>query len=75
MKKRKKSRNYHITGSVEVCHITRGKRKVCILNLNKEVDEEFVENSGSIVTKSPIYRRNATQISPQEEIFSSGSCT
>jgi hypothetical protein len=73
MKKRRKSRNYYVTGSIEVCNITTGRRKVTILQLNKVPAEEIIEYSGSIVTKNPIYNRNITQDEPQEEIFSSGS--
>lgn len=73
MKKRRKSRNYYVTGSIEVCNITSGRRKVAILQLNNGRGEEIIEYSGSIVTKNPIYSRNVTQDELQEEIFSSGS--
>lgn len=71
-RKKKRNRNYRLTGSIEVCNITRGRRKTTLLHLDTPAQVEIVEISGSIVEKSPIYTRNVTEEVPKE-IFSSGS--
>jgi len=54
-RKRKKSRDYCLTGVIEVCNITRGRRNVSLLDLDKPVNIEILEISGSNVEKSSIY--------------------
>ena len=51
-KKRNKSKNYDITGIVEVINITPGHRKATILNLDERRSVEKTEISGSIVIKT-----------------------
>ena len=71
-KKRKKSRNYKLSGSIEVYNITRGRRKATILNLDEPLIIEIMEYSGSIVTKSPNYDNDDSE-NQQEEISGCGS--
>jgi hypothetical protein len=71
-KKRKKSRNYNLSGSIEVYNITRGRRKATILNFDEPLITEIVEYSGSIVRKSPNYDNDDPE-SRKEEISSCGS--
>ena len=54
-RKKRRSRNYDITGIVEVIYLTPGNRKTTLLNFDKEPTVENTEISGSIVTKMPIY--------------------
>ena len=54
-RKKRRSRNYDITGIVEVIYLTPGNRKTTLLNFDKEPTVENTEVSGSIVTKTPIY--------------------
>jgi hypothetical protein len=54
-KKRRKSRHYPLTGIIEVCYITRGQRKTCVIDLDSPQPEKIMEFSGSIVEKRPIY--------------------
>ena len=57
MSRRKRRRkNYDITGVVEVIYLTPGNRKTTLLNF--EVEVENTQISGSIVTKTPIYEGN-----------------
>ena len=72
-KKRKKSRDYCITGIIEVCNITRGRRSATLLNLDEPVNIEILEISGSNVTKSPIYDTTNEKSNEKEEILTSGS--
>jgi IS4 transposase len=67
-KKRNKSKNYDITGIVEVYNITRGRRKATILNFDEPLITEIVEHSGSIVIKRAIYEANATKELSNQEI-------
>tara|TARA_R110000824_G_scaffold5210_1_gene24211 strand:+ start:759 stop:986 length:228 start_codon:yes stop_codon:yes gene_type:complete len=71
-RKKRRGRNYQLTGSVEVCNITRGRRNTTLLHLGTRVQVEIVEISGSIVEKSSIYSRNVKEEVPKE-IFGSGS--
>ena len=57
-KKRRRSRNYDITGVVEVIYLTPGNRKATTLNFDKEEEVKNTQISGSIVTKTPIYEGN-----------------
>jgi hypothetical protein len=70
--KKRRSRNYQLTGSIEICNITPGRRKTTLLHLGSPLQVEIVEISGSIVEKSSIYSRNVKEEDPKE-IFSSGS--
>ena len=59
MSRRKRRRkNYDITGVVEVSYLTPGNRKTTLLNFDLEVEVENTQISGSIVTKTPIYEGN-----------------
>ena len=59
MSRRKRRRkNYDITGVVEVIYLTPGNRKTTLLNFDLEVEVENTQISGSIVTKTPIYEGN-----------------
>ena len=69
-KKRKRSRNYNLSGSVEIYNITPGHRKATILNFDEPLITEIVERSGSIVTKSPNYDNDDSE-NRQEEISAS----
>ena len=71
-KKRKRSRNYNLSGSVEICNITPGHRKAMILNFDEPLITEIVERSGSIVIKSPNYDNDDSE-NQQEEISASRS--
>jgi|2_EtaG_2_1085320.scaffolds.fasta_scaffold104653_3 hypothetical protein len=71
-RKKRRSRNYQLTGSIEVCNITRGRRKTTLLHLGTPVQVEIVEIFDSIVEKSSIYSRNVKEEVPKE-IFGSGS--
>jgi hypothetical protein len=71
-RKKRRSRNYQLTGSIEVCNITRGRRETTLLHLGEPTQVEIVEISGSIVEKRPIYSRNVKEEVPKE-IFGSGS--
>ena len=57
-KKKRRSRNYDITGVVEVIYLTPGSRKTTTLNFDKEEEVKNTQISGSIVTKTPIYEGN-----------------
>jgi hypothetical protein len=72
-KKRKRSHNYKLSGSVEVYNITRGHRKATILNLDEPMIAEILEYSGSIVIKSPNYDNDEPKVR-KEKISSQGSC-
>lgn len=72
-KKRKRSHNYKLSGSVEVYNITRGQRKATILNLDEPMIAEILEYSGSIVIKSPNYDNDEPKVR-KEKISSQGSC-
>jgi hypothetical protein len=72
-KKRNRSKNYDITGIVEVYNITRGRRKATILNFDEPFIAEIVEYSGSIVIKRAIYEENATKELSNQEIHSERS--
>jgi|TARA_R110000824_G_scaffold192677_1_gene374935 hypothetical protein len=67
-KKRNRSKNYDITGVVEVYNITRGKRKATILNFDEPLITEIIEHSGSIVIKRAIYEASATKEPSNQEI-------
>jgi|7_EtaG_2_1085326.scaffolds.fasta_scaffold56260_1 hypothetical protein len=67
-RKRNKSKNYDITGVVEVINITPGHRKAARLNLDDSRVAEKTEISGSIVIKRAIYEANATKELSNEEI-------
>ena len=49
-RKKRRSRNYDITGIVEVIYLTPGNRKTTLLNFDKDPTVENTEISGSIVT-------------------------
>ena len=72
-KKRKRNRNYCLTGIIEVYNITRGRRSATVLNFDKPIETEIMENSGSIVTKSSIYDSHATEVGEKKEVPRSGS--
>ena len=59
---------------IEVINITKGRRCTTILNFDEESLVKNLEISGSIVEKSPIYKRDAPNTEQEESIFSSGSC-
>tara|TARA_B100000686_G_scaffold230537_1_gene237930 strand:- start:375 stop:611 length:237 start_codon:yes stop_codon:yes gene_type:complete len=67
-KKRKKSKNYDITGIVEVINITPGHRKATQINFDDPPSTENTEFSGSIVIKRAIYETHVTENSSNEEI-------
>ena len=71
MSRKKKTRNYKVTGTVEVYNITPGQRNFTKLDFDDPKIIENIEYSGSIVIKSSIYDTDATEI---EEIFSDRSC-
>ena len=73
-RKKRKNKNYNICGVIEVINITKGRRCATILNLDEKPLVENLEISGSIVTKSPIYKRDAPNTEQEENIFGSGSC-
>jgi len=72
-RKRKKSRDYCLTGVIEVCNITRGRRNISLLDLDKPVNIEILEISGSNVEKSPIYGTDDENPLQKEEILATGS--
>jgi len=72
-KRKRKTRNYDVSGVVEVVNITKGRRSATFLNLDQEKDIEKIEISGSIVTKSPIYDEDVLRLTQAEEIFSGRS--
>lgn len=72
-KKRKKSRDYCVTGIIEVCNITPGRRRTTILNLDEPVNIEILDISGSNAGKSPIYDTTNEKSIDKEEIFTNGS--
>ena len=71
---RKKSRDYCVTGVIEVCNITRGRRNISLLDLDNPINVEILEISGSNVEKSPIYDTDNEKPTQKKEISSSGSC-
>ena len=72
-KRKRKTRDYNISGIVEVINITKGRRTTTFLDLDAEKGIKKVEISGSIVTKSPIYDEDAHQIPQTQEIYSKRS--
>ena len=61
MSKKRKNCNHYLMGTVEICNITRGRRKATVLNLDEPLNAEIIEISGSIVEKKPIYKVDASQ--------------
>jgi hypothetical protein len=72
-RKRRKTRNYDISGIIEVINITKGRRKTTIINLNEKPIVPNLQISGSIVQKSPIYKQDVSEASQKEDLHSSGS--
>jgi hypothetical protein len=72
-RKRKKSRDYCVTGIIEVCNITPGRRRTTILNLDEPVNIEILDISGSNAGKSSIYDTTNEKSIDKEEIFTNGS--
>jgi len=72
-RKRKKSRDYCVTGIIEVCNITPGRRCTTLLNLDEPVNIEILDISGSNAEKSPIYDTANEKSNENKEIFTSGS--
>ena len=72
-KKRRKSRNYDITGVVEVINITPGRRMCTTLDLDDPILVENTHNSGSIVIKRAIYETSAIYKLKKEKIPTLGS--
>jgi hypothetical protein len=72
-RKRKKSRDYCVTGIIEVCNITPGRRRTTLLNLDEPVNIEILDISGSNAGKSPIYDTANEKSNENKEIFTSGS--
>ena len=67
-RKKRRNKNYDVSGTVEVYNITKGRRGSSILNLDEPIIIENIEISGSIVTKTPIYQGDATQTTNKEEV-------
>ncbi len=67
-RKKRRNRNYDISGTIEVVNITKGRRGERILNLDERHQVENIEISGSIVEKSSIYGNNADQDPAKEKI-------
>jgi aldehyde:ferredoxin oxidoreductase len=57
-RKKRRNKNYDVSGTVEVYNITKGRRRFSILNFDEPVIIENIEISGSIVTKTSIYEGN-----------------
>jgi hypothetical protein len=72
-RKRRKTRNYDISGIIEVINITKGRRKTTIINLNEKPIVPNLQISGSIVQKSPIYKQDVSETSQKEDLHNSGS--
>lgn len=72
-RKRRKTRNYDISGTVEVYNITKGRRKATIINLDEKHIVPNLQISGSIVEKSPIYKHDVPQSGQKEDLHTSGS--
>lgn len=66
-KKRRRTKNYSVSGTIEVINITKGARQASILNLDEPIPLQKKEISGSIVIKSANYERENTETTPQEE--------
>jgi hypothetical protein len=66
-KKRRRTKNYTVSGTIEVINITKGSRCANILNLDEPIPLQKKEISGSIVIKSANYERESTETSTQEE--------
>ena len=73
--KRRKTRNYDISGTIEVVNITKGRRSATIVNLDDKPIVPNLQISGSIVEKSSIYNTDALQTIQKEDLSTSGSCT
>ena len=67
-KKKRKSKNYDVTGVVEVINITPGRRRTEILDLDNPVVIENMQISGSIVTKRAIYETSVTEYSTKKKV-------
>jgi len=67
-RKKRRNRNYDVSGTIEVVNITKGRRRSTILNLDERYQVENIEISGSIVEKSSIYDNNADQVYTETEI-------
>ena len=67
-RKKRRNRNYDVSGTIEVVNITKGRRRTTILNLDERYQVENIEISGSIVKKSSIYDNNADQAYAETEI-------
>ena len=73
-RRRKRTKSYNLSVTIEVINITPGKRRATQLNIGPAIPEKNMELSGAIVTKSPIYEVDESRIQQQEEVFSTGSC-
>ena len=74
-RKHRKTRNYDISGTVEVYNITKGRRKATIINLDEKPIVPNLQISGSIAQKSPIYKRDVPETGKKEDLSTSGSST
>jgi|TARA_R110002051_G_scaffold258691_1_gene318021 hypothetical protein len=72
-RKKHKKKGYDVSGTVEVINVTKGRRKVSLLNLNLREPAQNIEISGSIVEKSPIYKQDVPKDGQKENLHTSGS--
>jgi len=73
MGKKRRNRDYYVSGTVEVYNITRGRRRGTVLNLGERAPIQNNEISSSIVIKRPIYEEYATLEIETQKILLSGS--
>jgi hypothetical protein len=73
MGKKRRNKDYDVSGTVEVYNITRGRRRGTILNLGERAPLQNNEISSSIVIKRPIYEEYATLEIETQKILLSGS--
>tara|TARA_R110000824_G_scaffold507_3_gene3264 strand:- start:444 stop:680 length:237 start_codon:yes stop_codon:yes gene_type:complete len=72
-RKKHKKKGYDVSGTIEVINITKGRRKVFLLDLDPPRQAQNIEISGSIVEKSPIYKQDVPEDGQKENLYTSGS--